>query len=121
MPSEEYGKRSEWQEWANQLISEDDPLTSNWDDLLTDNVQDLEPKVKVGCRVPHIPETSPKVAATSASSGDNCFGAPRLPRQVLLLPSHGCAGHPSIMRPLWRLSTDLVAVKVFSFSFSFSA
>lgn len=45
--SEEYGKRNEWQEWADQLMSEDDPLTSNWNDLLTDNIQDLEPKVKV--------------------------------------------------------------------------
>ncbi|KAI9074047.1 hypothetical protein K1719_043974 [Acacia pycnantha] len=93
------------------LISEDDPLTSNWDDLLTNNVQDLEPKVKVGCRVPHIPETSPKVAGYFrfirrqllwCSPPSSASSAPTKPR---------CAGHPSFMRPLWRLSTDLVAVK----------
>ncbi|KAI9126346.1 hypothetical protein K1719_002767 [Acacia pycnantha] len=63
MPSEEYGKRNEWQEWADQLISEDDPLTSNWDDLLTDNVQDLEPKVKWDAKFHIFQGTSPKVSS----------------------------------------------------------
>jgi len=45
MASEEYGKQNDWQEWAERLISDDDTLTSNWDDLLTDNIQDIEPKV----------------------------------------------------------------------------
>ena len=46
MATEEYSKRNDWQEWADQLISDVDPLTSNWNDLLADNIQDLEPKVK---------------------------------------------------------------------------
>lgn len=46
MASEEYCKRNDWQEWADQLISDDDTLTSDWNDLLTDNIQDPEPKVK---------------------------------------------------------------------------
>lgn len=46
MATEEYSKRNDWQEWADQLISDDDTLTSNWNDLLADNIQDLEPKVK---------------------------------------------------------------------------
>ncbi|XP_028794562.1 protein PHOSPHATE STARVATION RESPONSE 1 isoform X2 [Neltuma alba] len=71
MASEEYCKRNEWQEWADQLISEDDPLTSNWNDLLTDNIQDLEPKVS------HVPgNQSQGQQLLPASSGDNCFGAP---------------------------------------------
>jgi len=45
MPSEEYCKQNDWQEWAERLISDDDTLTSNWDELLTDNIQDMEPKV----------------------------------------------------------------------------
>jgi len=47
MATEEFSKRNDWQEWADQLISDDDTLTSNWNDLLADNIQDLEPKVKV--------------------------------------------------------------------------
>ncbi|KAI9122165.1 hypothetical protein K1719_006854 [Acacia pycnantha] len=91
MPSEEYGKRIEWQEWADQLISEDDPLTSNWDDLLTDNVQDLEPKV--GCQVPHIPgNQSQGQQLLPASSGDNCFGAP---------PASSASSAPTKPRMRW--------------------
>ncbi|KAI9075537.1 hypothetical protein K1719_042515 [Acacia pycnantha] len=112
MPSEEYGSGMNGKSGLTKLISEDDPLTSNWDDLLTDNVQDLEPKVKVGCQVPHIPGTSPKVKQPTS-----CFirrlllwCSPGFLGKFSLLPSHGCAGHPSFMRPLWR-STNLVAVK----------
>lgn len=46
MAPEEFGKRSDWQEWADQLITDDDGLNSNWDELLADtNVTDIEPKV----------------------------------------------------------------------------
>ena len=46
MVPEEFGKRNDWQEWADQLITDDDALNSNWDDLLADtNVTDIEPKV----------------------------------------------------------------------------
>lgn len=47
MATEEFSKRNDWQEWADQLISDDDTLTSNWNDILADNIQDLEPKVTV--------------------------------------------------------------------------
>ncbi|KAE9591016.1 hypothetical protein Lal_00023369 [Lupinus albus] len=47
MASEEYSKRNDWLAWADQLISDDD--TSNWNGLLSDNIQDLEPMV--GCQV----------------------------------------------------------------------
>lgn len=47
MASEEYSKRNDWQEWADQLISDDDTLPSNWNDILVDtSIHDLEPKVK---------------------------------------------------------------------------
>ncbi|KAK4273014.1 hypothetical protein QN277_021490 [Acacia crassicarpa] len=91
MVSEEYGKQNEWQEWADQLISEDNPLASNWNDLLTDNVQDLEPKV--GCQVPHIPgNQSQGQQLLPASSGDNCFGAP---------PASSASSAPSKPRMRW--------------------
>lgn len=46
MASEDYCKKNDWQDWADQLISDDDPLTSNWSDILVDtSINDLEPKV----------------------------------------------------------------------------
>lgn len=48
MPAEEFVKRNDWQEWADQLITDDDALTSNWNELLVDNnVTDMEPKVEI--------------------------------------------------------------------------
>ena len=47
MVSEDFSKENDWQEWTDRLIT-DDPLSSNWSDLLVDaDVVDLEPKVGV--------------------------------------------------------------------------
>lgn len=44
--SSEHAKRTEWQEWAEQLISVDGRLDSNWEDVLVDvNVPDPESKL----------------------------------------------------------------------------
>lgn len=44
--SEEFSKRNDWQEWADQLITDDDALTSNWSELLIDtSVVEVEQKV----------------------------------------------------------------------------
>lgn len=46
--SEDPCKQSDWQEWADQLITDDDTLASNWSELLIDNnIADTEPKVAV--------------------------------------------------------------------------
>lgn len=46
MASEDFSKRNDWHEWADQLITDDDALGSNWNELLADtNVTDMEPKV----------------------------------------------------------------------------
>ncbi|XP_044493579.1 protein PHOSPHATE STARVATION RESPONSE 1 isoform X2 [Mangifera indica] len=46
MSSEDFSKRNDWQDWADQLITDDDALASNWNDLLVDtNMTDLEPKM----------------------------------------------------------------------------
>ena len=46
MISEDFSKQNDWQEWADQLITDDEALASNWNELLVDNnVMDLEPKV----------------------------------------------------------------------------
>ncbi|XP_039005801.1 protein PHOSPHATE STARVATION RESPONSE 1-like isoform X1 [Hibiscus syriacus] len=44
MRSDDFGKQNYWQEWADQLITGDDALASNWNELLVDNVTNLEPK-----------------------------------------------------------------------------
>lgn len=156
MASEENSKQNDWQEWADQLISDDDNLTPNWNDLLTDNIQDLEPKVKflitqINIRLQNIllhsflkkcywisfcyfrwqarfqnhlltfPETSSKVISNFLLHLETIvLVLPPLPQQILLPPSQGCVGHQSFMRLLWRLSTNLVAVKVLSFLFVFA-
>ncbi|XAR58667.1 hypothetical protein NMG60_11014149 [Bertholletia excelsa] len=46
MATEDLPKRNQWQDWADQLIDDDDSLTSNWKELLVDdNVKDIEPMV----------------------------------------------------------------------------
>ncbi|XP_071689427.1 protein PHOSPHATE STARVATION RESPONSE 1-like [Rutidosis leptorrhynchoides] len=46
MPSEDLGKQNDWQDWADQLITEDDALTHDWNEILIDtNVVDPEPKM----------------------------------------------------------------------------
>ncbi|KAG5055413.1 hypothetical protein JHK85_007923 [Glycine max] len=78
MATEEYSKRNDWQEWADQLISDVDPLTSNWNDLLADNIQDLEPKAvyqvtKSSSQLP-IEHQSQSHQQLCASSGENRVG-----------------------------------------------
>lgn len=44
--SEDHAKRTDWQEWADQLISVDDDLEPNWSELLNDaNITDSKQKV----------------------------------------------------------------------------
>nr|QWT68775.1 phosphate starvation response 2 [Astragalus sinicus] len=79
MATEDFSKRSDWQEWADQLISDDDTLTSNWNDLLADNIQDLEPKAvdlvsKPSSQYP-AGQQSQGHQQLPALSGENCVGA----------------------------------------------
>ncbi|XP_007030374.2 PREDICTED: protein PHR1-LIKE 1 isoform X1 [Theobroma cacao] len=46
MASEDHSKRTDWQEWADQLISVDDPLDTDWREFL-DDTNASDPKVKV--------------------------------------------------------------------------
>ncbi|XVF21521.1 hypothetical protein REPUB_Repub12eG0097100 [Reevesia pubescens] len=63
MTSEDFSKRNDWQEWADQLITVDDSLASNWNELLVDNVTDLEPKMTYQVAKPctTIPAQKPQV------------------------------------------------------------
>ncbi|CAN1131511.1 Protein PHOSPHATE STARVATION RESPONSE 1 [Linum perenne] len=44
--SEDIGKRNDWQNWADELITSDDTLTSTWNEILADtNVAEMGPKM----------------------------------------------------------------------------
>lgn len=46
MPSEDLGKQNDWQDWADQLITHDDAMTPDWNEILIDtNIGDPEPKM----------------------------------------------------------------------------
>lgn len=43
-------KQSDWQEWADLVINDEDALTSNWNDIMADtSIADLELKVSLFC------------------------------------------------------------------------
>ncbi|KAF8041643.1 hypothetical protein BT93_A0285 [Corymbia citriodora subsp. variegata] len=49
LASEDFSKPNNWQEWADQLINEDDDLTPNWDELLSEtNFSNPESKMTYG-------------------------------------------------------------------------
>nr|XP_018627037.1 protein PHOSPHATE STARVATION RESPONSE 1-like [Nicotiana tomentosiformis] len=48
MASDDQTKRPDWQEWADQLINDDDALCSSWiDHLVNVNLLDPEPKIRI--------------------------------------------------------------------------
>ncbi|KAE8676247.1 acid phosphatase 1 [Hibiscus syriacus] len=65
-------------EWADQLITGDDALASNWNELLVDNVTNLEPKVAKPCatvpvqnqQLPSLSVESQSVANSSSSENN---------------------------------------------------
>ncbi|KAF4378171.1 hypothetical protein G4B88_022994 [Cannabis sativa] len=83
--SEEFGKRNDWQDWADQLITDDAAaLTSNWDELLADtNVTDIDPKMAYQVSTPssniqaqqsqvlqQLPAPSGEIQAVATPSGE---------------------------------------------------
>ncbi|XP_075502837.1 protein PHR1-LIKE 1-like isoform X4 [Primulina tabacum] len=83
--TDEHGKKTDWQEWADQLIKVDDTLDTNWSDLLVDiNVPDfnaelleLPPDAPVCHRQIHQHQNSP-------TSGGQCCSVLRSPRTAPL-------------------------------------
>ncbi|KAK6940618.1 SANT/Myb domain [Dillenia turbinata] len=78
MTSEDPNKQNDWQDWADQLITDDDSLTSNWNDLLVDaNVAEPEPKMAY-----QVPKKSPSLSVHQpqdhqripSASGEICTG-----------------------------------------------
>ncbi|KAK4363644.1 hypothetical protein RND71_018885 [Anisodus tanguticus] len=47
IPPEDLSKQSDWPEWANLVMNDDDSLTSNWNDIMVDtSIADAEPKMQ---------------------------------------------------------------------------
>ncbi|PHT31029.1 hypothetical protein CQW23_27366 [Capsicum baccatum] len=81
MPSDNQAKRSDWQEWADQLINDDDDggLGSSWNDILVDisppEIKFLETSEVLACESHILP--SPAAVVAAASSGQSCpVGSP---------------------------------------------
>ncbi|KAJ8558558.1 hypothetical protein K7X08_035737 [Anisodus acutangulus] len=74
MASDDHAKRSDWQEWADQLINDDDTLSSSWSDILVDvNFPDPEPKLLGVSEIP----ASQLQPPNPTSSGQSCpVGSP---------------------------------------------
>ncbi|RDX61263.1 Protein PHOSPHATE STARVATION RESPONSE 1, partial [Mucuna pruriens] len=96
MTAEEYSKRNDWQEWADQLISDDDPLTSNWNDLLVDNIQDLEPKV-----VDQVSKSSSQLSIGHQSESHQQLPASSGENRVGVAPSSSANSAPTKPRMRW--------------------
>ncbi|MFS7902426.1 putative transcription factor MYB-HB-like family [Helianthus anomalus] len=93
LPSDDFGKQSDWQEWTD-LINEDDSLTPDWNDILIDtNIVDPEPKM-----VYHVGGSSTNTMQAqvqpliSQSSGETC---------VPLNPTPCASGSQSKPRMRW--------------------
>ncbi|KAJ9564928.1 hypothetical protein OSB04_000894 [Centaurea solstitialis] len=92
MPPEDLGKPNDWQDWADQLITEDDAMAPNWNEILIDDsVKDPEPKMAF-----HVGRSSTKSLDVKnlvpASPGEAC--AP-------LTPSSCGSGSHSKPRMRW--------------------
>ncbi|XP_059297838.1 protein PHOSPHATE STARVATION RESPONSE 1-like [Lycium ferocissimum] len=47
IPHEDLSKQSDWPEWANLVMNDDDALTSNWNEIMVDtSIADAEPKMQ---------------------------------------------------------------------------
>ncbi|KAK4281327.1 hypothetical protein QN277_012837 [Acacia crassicarpa] len=94
MAPDEDGKKNDWQEWADQLINDDDALTSNWNDILVDpSIHDLEPKVSCQTSKSSLPGQQPQGhQQLSASSGEKHGSAP---------PSSSANSAPAKPRMRW--------------------
>ncbi|KAE8686112.1 putative Protodermal factor 2 [Hibiscus syriacus] len=81
MTSEDLCKSNDWQEWADQLITDDDVLASNWNERLVDNV--AKPYTTVSEQKPEVHQQLPSPSAASHSvvnSSSSANNAPAKPR-----------------------------------------
>ncbi|KAL4558626.1 hypothetical protein LXL04_036827 [Taraxacum kok-saghyz] len=67
LPPDDFPKPNDWQDWADQLITDDDATTPNWNDILVD--------------------TEPKLELTAVKSSTNSL---QVKTMVPASPSEGC-------------------------------
>ncbi|KAK7284147.1 hypothetical protein RJT34_18887 [Clitoria ternatea] len=94
--TEEYSKRNDWQEWADQLISDDDPLTSNWNDILADNIHDFEPKAAY-----QVSKSSSQLPMGHQIQGHQQLPASSGENHVVAAPSSSANSAPAKPRMRW--------------------
>uniref|UniRef100_A0A7N0U877 Uncharacterized protein n=1 Tax=Kalanchoe fedtschenkoi TaxID=63787 RepID=A0A7N0U877_KALFE len=76
MPTDDLGKQSDWQEWADQLITSEEALNTNWNELLGDvSLENMEREI--GCNKKPSPDNQRqqpqvqlKVTAPSSETGN---------------------------------------------------
>ncbi|KAF9604835.1 hypothetical protein IFM89_010510 [Coptis chinensis] len=99
IPTEDHSSQSDWQQWADQLITDEDTSPPDWNELLVDT---------------HIVDTLPKPEIISSYLFLKNY-VPLLvpcPRLVVLRSSHYHGGRLNSMNALYKLSLSLVEVKV---------
>nr|XP_043609175.1 protein PHOSPHATE STARVATION RESPONSE 1 [Erigeron canadensis]XP_043609176.1 protein PHOSPHATE STARVATION RESPONSE 1 [Erigeron canadensis] len=92
MPSDDLSKQNDWQDWADNLITVDDAMTSDWNDILIDtNIIDPEPKMAF--HAGGSSTTSIQVQTSiPQSSGEVC---------IPVVPSPSASGSQSKARMRW--------------------
>lgn len=79
--AEDHAKRTDWQEWADQLITVDENLDSNWSEILADvDVPELEPKQ------PQMHPHPPVSTRESCPVGSPSSGAPSIKPRMRWTP-----------------------------------
>ncbi|XP_071741252.1 protein PHOSPHATE STARVATION RESPONSE 1-like [Rutidosis leptorrhynchoides] len=83
-PPEDIGKPNDWQDWADQLITEDDGVTPNWNEILVDSEPKMEfhtgrsSKTSLSVQVKELVPASPGEACTPSSCGSGSQSKPRM-------------------------------------------
>ncbi|KAL4363229.1 hypothetical protein GQ457_04G026970 [Hibiscus cannabinus] len=91
MRSEDFGKQNDWQEWADQLITSDDALTSNWNELLVDSDMNLEPKTAYQVAKP----------CTTVPAQNQQLPSPSVESHSVVIPSSSANNAPAKPRMRW--------------------
>ncbi|KAH9622289.1 hypothetical protein KSS87_007442 [Heliosperma pusillum] len=96
MTEEELGKRNDWQDWADQLITDNEPLSSNWNQLLLDtNTSDQGPKMSSQLATPS--STLPMKEVQSHHQ----VSVPSPEMAAVVSPSPSAAGSQAKARMRW--------------------
>ncbi|CAI9288424.1 unnamed protein product [Lactuca saligna] len=95
---EDLGKQNDWQDWADQLITEDDAMTPDWNEILIDtNI--VEPEPKMAYHVGGSSTNTMQIQAIPASSGEACIPLTPTPSS--------CGNSGSHSKPRMRWTPEL--------------